>query len=494
MSKSLFYESMKIEFKELNELELTKRNTINIDTFHKKNVENLEKLNLSDNIISDIKPIAKSKFKKFTKDKKKNLNKNKISHPKKFKKLILGDLEKLNFGKNKIKKIVRETNHQPNYSLNYQITQPKERETQIPLGNSTPLITASHWIELINEPVKPKFSKHISLGSSKISNNSNGKISQVLIAKNKNLSKMKNNPFKLVKSIQAHDKVIVCMIELQNKLIATGSYDNTIKIWDINIQACKKECKEEGKIFSLLEIEPNIILSAVDKTPDHIQEISQIKSEDIVINCWDLKDSPHKKIFSLTGHQLRVNSLAKCNDNFFASCSNDWDIIIWDFTLQSQADKLKGHQDCVLCMIQLKNGKLCSGSADLTIKIWDWKNGNCETTLVGHNHYVKCLFQLDNGYIISGSRDKLIKIWDNYNQILGELDGHKRAVRSICQIGKTNYIASASFDHTIKIWDLNTNQCVQTLTEHQSNVINVIFHSDGYLISCSNDKTIKIWK
>ena len=406
----------------------------------------------------------------------------------------MDDLEKLNLGKNEIKKIDGETNHRPNYSLNYQQTQPKKIQKEIPLRNSVQLITSSQRVELIKEPVKPKFNKPISLRSSRLNNNSNRKISQISIAKNKNLSEMILNPFKLVKSIQAHDKMIVCMTELQNKLIATGSYDNTIKIWDIKFQACKRECKEEGKVFFLLEIEPNVILSAVDKTPDNIQEISQIKSEDIVINCWDLKTSLHKKIFSLTGHQLRVNSLAKCNDNFFASCSNDWNIIIWDFTLRSQVNKLKGHQDCILCMIQLKNGKLCSGSADLTIKIWDWKNGNCETTLVGHNHYVKCLFQLDNGYIISGSRDKLIKIWDNHNQILDELDGHNRAVRSICQIRKTNYIASASFDHTIKIWDLNTNQCVQTLTEHQSNVINVIFHSDGYLISCSNDKTIKIWQ
>ena len=52
-------------------------------------------------------------------------------------------------------------------------------------------------------------------------------------------------------------------------------------------------------------------------------ELSQIKTEDLIINCWDLNASLNKSIFSLSGHQLRVNCLAKCNDNFFASCSND---------------------------------------------------------------------------------------------------------------------------------------------------------------------------
>jgi len=386
---------------------------------------------------------------------------------------------------------------QSNNPSNYQPNQPNKIQNHISPGNPPPIITPSEEGQLKVEPITTQNNKHISLDPSiAMSNYSSGEISQIFKVKNKNnnLAQIEHNPFNLEKSIQAHDEIIVCMIELRNKHIATGSYDKTIKIWDINTSACGKEIKEDGKVFSLLEFGPNILLSAVDKTPDNIMDIIQIKSEYLIINCWELNDSLNKRIFSLTGHQLRINCLAKCNDNFFASCSNDCSIIIWDYTLRKQTNKLKGHEDCVLCLIQLNNGKLCSGSADLTIKIWDWNNGTCETTLTGNTHYVKCICQLDNGYIISGSHDNLIKIWDNNNQYLSNLNGHERPVRSICQIGKTNYIASGSFDRTIKIWDLNSMQCVQTLFEHQSSVINVIFHSDEYLISCSNDKTIKIWK
>ena len=391
----------------------------------------------------------------------------------------------------------RETNPQLINKSNSQPKHQNKSQKQIQKENPPPIITPTPDGQLIEENIKPQNNKRVSLGSSIEDNNSGGRISQISSAKNNNLPQTKINPFKLVKSIKGHDKIIVCMIELQNKLIATGSYDNTIKIWDISKDsnnAFEKEYKEEGKVFSLLEFEPNVILSAIDKTPDNVQEISQISPDYIAINCWDLNASLEKTLFSLKGHQLRVNCLAKCNDKFFASCSNDCTIIIWNYTLREKANTLKGHQDCVLCMIQLNNGKLCSGSADFTIKIWDWEKGICETTLTENNHYVKCLCQLTNGYIISGSHDNLIKIWDNNYHYLNELDGHSRSVRSICQIGKTNYIASGSFDHTIKIWDFTTNQCVQTLTDHTSSVIIVIFHSDGYLISCSNDKSIKIWK
>ena len=368
------------------------------------------------------------------------------------------------------------------------------------LNSKNPGIKTTPNDGLIEEPNLSREGKRISIGSSvkMSSHNSGGRISPASSVK-KNYSKLpkdKIKPFKMANSFLAHNKIIVCMIELENKQIATGSYDNTIKIWDVNNQNCENEIIEDGKVFALLEFEPNLLLSAIDKTPDDVQEISQIRSEDIVINLWDLNsaNSDNKIIHSFTGHQLRINCLVKCDDKFFASCSNDGEIIIWDYHLRKKVHNLLGHADCILCLIRLNNGNLCSGSADKTIKIWNWENASCIATLEGNEHWVKCLCQLSNGYILSGSHDNLIKIWDNYNQFVTDLKGHTESVRSICQIGKTNYIASASFDHTIKIWDLNTNECIQTLTEHTSSVINILYHSDGYLISSSKDKTIKIWK
>ena len=368
------------------------------------------------------------------------------------------------------------------------------------LSSKNPGIKTTPNDGLIEEPNLSREGKRISIGSSvkMSSHNSGGRISPASSVK-KNYSKLpkdKIKPFKMANSFLAHNKIIVCMIELENKQIATGSYDNTIKIWDVNNQNCENEIIEDGKVFALLEFEPNLLLSAIDKTPDDVQEISQIRSEDIVINLWDLNsaNSDNKIIHSFTGHQLRINCLVKCDDKFFASCSNDGEIIIWDYHLRKKVHNLLGHADCILCLIRLNNGNLCSGSADKTIKIWNWENASCIATLEGNEHWVKCLCQLSNGYILSGSHDNLIKIWDNYNQFVTDLKGHTESVRSICQIGKTNYIASASFDHTIKIWDLNTNECIQTLTEHTSSVINILYHPDGYLISSSKDKTIKIWK
>ena len=45
-------------------------------------------------------------------------------------------------------------------------------------------------------------------------------------------------PFNCVKSILAHQEKIVCLIELHDGKIATGSYDGTIKVWNLENEEC----------------------------------------------------------------------------------------------------------------------------------------------------------------------------------------------------------------------------------------------------------------
>jgi len=326
-----------------------------------------------------------------------------------------------------------------------------------------------------NQKVNPP----MSLGSSFDIDNK-GSYNEVSIRNSHNslYGGMNSTNYNCIKTIDdAHDEKIVCLIELSSGKIATGSYDCSIKIWNLKTFECEDTIRENEYVFCLLEFEKNMLLSGTSNN---------------IIQLWDLKNTFGQCLHTYEGHLLWINSLVKCNHKFFASCSNDSDIRIWDYFANKCVNVLKGHNECVLTMIKLNDGRLCSGSSDLTIKIWNWELNICDVTLTGHTKWVKCVYQLNNGYILSGSDDNTIKVWKEDNNIK-TLEGHQHSIRSFCQINN-NLFASASFDKTIKIWDINSMKCIQTLKGHDSNVIGILNHSSGNLISCSNDHTIKIWK
>ena len=320
----------------------------------------------------------------------------------------------------------------------------------------------------------------------------NNNLSSIDSSKNENFLKNKKeerNKFSCFKTLMGHTNKIVSLIELESGKLVSGSYDNTIRIWDINDKSGNEQViNESERILSLLEFEKNKILSGTG---------------DNSINLWDL-ENPEEVIFSFKGHELWVNALVKCDSNFFASASNDSKIKIWDYFKRECVSTLKGHVDCILSLILLKNKNLCSGSADLTIRIWDWGLGECVSILKGHTRWVKCVLELDNGILVTGSDDKTIKLWKNEVNFK-TLEEHAHSVRTFCQINERLF-ASGSFDYTIKIWEIDTWKCVQTLYGHELNIICLISlkhqsengndenNFNDLIASCSNDKSIKIWK
>lgn len=295
--------------------------------------------------------------------------------------------------------------------------------------------------------------------------------------------------FNCIKTLEGHSEKIVSLIELSSGQIVTGSYDNTIRIWNVNYDKVDIIIEAKSRILCLLEIEKNSILCG---------------TSDNLIKLYNINSLNYEFIYSFIGHTLWVNSLVKINNNFFASASNDTKIKIWDYCNKKSVTTLEGHEDCILSLILLKkNNYLCSGAADLNIRIWDWERKLCLYILKGHEKWVKCLLELNNGIIISGSDDKTIKIWQN-NINIKTITEHKNSIRSLSQINNY-YFGSGSFDCTIKIWKINTWECIQTLIGHNSNIICLISLNNSVkqnsldkhlalIASCSNDKTVKIWE
>ena len=135
-------------------------------------------------------------------------------------------------------------------------------------------------------------------------------------------------------------------------------------------------------------------------------------SGDTRIQIWDT--NMWTCIQTLEGHTQRVNSVAwNSQGTLLVSGSGDTTIKVWDTKSWTCIQTLEGHTNYVSSVAWNCQGTLlASGSIDTTIKIWGTKSWKCIQTLEGHTSYVRSVAWNSQGTLLaSGSWDTTIKIW-----------------------------------------------------------------------------------
>ncbi|XP_014557368.1 hypothetical protein COCVIDRAFT_25929 [Bipolaris victoriae FI3] len=264
--------------------------------------------------------------------------------------------------------------------------------------------------------------------------------------------------------------------------LASGSSDNTIKIWDASSGECLSTFKGDiDLVFSVAFSHDSMRLAS--------------GSSDNTVKIWDATNG--ECLLTLEGHSYRVGSVAFSHDSMrLASGSSDNTVKIWDANSGERPSRLKGHSDWVnLVAFSHDSMRLASASSDNTAKIWDVSSGECLSTLQGHSGWIRSVaFSHDSMRLASGSSDNTVKIWDATNsECLLTLEGHSDWVRSVAFSHDSMRLASTS-GNTVKIWDINSSECLLTLEGHSGAVSSVAFsHDSTRLASGSSDNTVKIW-
>lgn len=267
------------------------------------------------------------------------------------------------------------------------------------------------------------------------------------------------------------------------KYFATGSADNTVKIWD----------GERGELLRTLSgHEADIFAVAI--SPDGRTLASA--SYDAKIKIWDVARGA--LLQTLLGHSRAVTAVAFSPDGKrLASASRDSTVKIWDAERWHPIHTLRGHGDRVYSTVFSPDGQfLASAGEDAVIRIWNTKTGIALGTLAGHSKAVNSIaFSPDGRLLASASDDSTVKIWFSGTwTLLHTLIGYEGEINVGVFSLDGKALASASADGTVKIWDTETWQLSQTFDDSQFAVLSLAFHPDGKkLLSARADNSVTCW-
>ncbi|KAJ3886601.1 WD40-repeat-containing domain protein [Lentinula edodes] len=265
------------------------------------------------------------------------------------------------------------------------------------------------------------------------------------------------------------------------QILVTGSWDNTIKLWDAN--ACFPDRTKE-------------LISSTDAHSDFVKSLFVIPSvkllisgsSDKLIRFWNLslEQQPLQSAGSLSSHTRPVECLdgrALPNGNVELCTGDTMGIIrLWTLTNDDRrwTSTLKAefnHHRTKITELYLSSEQLWTASSDETVQVRYLSEAEKRSTPppIHHSTAVRCILplhltDLQEPYIITGSGD-FMRVYDvssaNEPELLNEIDAHWRDITHIRlwmrqSVDEKNnqkriepWIITTSLDCTVRRWRLS---------------------------------------
>ncbi|ETW94997.1 MAG: hypothetical protein ETSY2_48795, partial [Candidatus Entotheonella gemina] len=265
------------------------------------------------------------------------------------------------------------------------------------------------------------------------------------------------------------------------QLIATGSDDNTIRIWDAATGAFRRELIGHSGDVARIAFSPDstrIVSGSYDKTA----------------RIWDVETG--KERHRLKEHESRVWGVAWSPDGVHVATGSGNDAIrIWNAMTGVRVQKLTGHTMIVWDVAFNPDGtRLVSISSDRTARIWDVKTGAEHLRFEEQISEGRAVAWSSDGQLIAtGGQDGTVRLWDADSGRPRLKLSHRAPVLGVAFSPDGRWLATGSTDNLAYIWDVKTGELKQTLSGHKADVDAIAWSPDGRLLATgSNDGTVQL--
>jgi WD40 repeat protein len=280
-----------------------------------------------------------------------------------------------------------------------------------------------------------------------------------------------------------NDAVTSVAFSADGSRIASGSRDNTVRVWDATSGAW---------LLTLEGHEGGVTSVAFSANSDRIGS----GSRDNTVRLWDATSGA--PLLTLQGHEGMVTTVAFSADGSrICSGGGHNTVRLWDATSGALLLALHGSEGGVNSVAVSADGRrICSGGGHNTVRLWDATSGALLLTLQGHEGAVYSVaFSANGSRICSGSGDNTVRLWDAASGVsLLTLQGHKGGVTSVAFSADGSRICSGSDDRTVRLWDAASGALLLTLQGHEGGVESVAFSAYGkHICSGGYDNTVRLW-
>jgi WD40 repeat protein len=297
----------------------------------------------------------------------------------------------------------------------------------------------------------------------------------------------------LLNTLEGHSHSVKAIsFSFDGKIIASASYDNTIKLWSSN-----------GELINTLEGHKQWV-EDVKFSPDG--KLIASASFDGTIKLWKVDG---EIINSLDAHGRSVNGLSFSPDgNLIASAGSDGTIKLWNLNGEL-LDTLSGHKGSVKDISFSPDGKMIASAScdDYTVRIWKLEmilsstvenekvlRGELVETIEGRDRecFASVRFSPDGRILISSSED--IRFWNLHSNVLFSLEGSPYYWKDVYDVSLSpdgQKIALATDSPSGFVWDINGNFLV-SLERDKSHLYSICFSHDSRMIA-SGGVELKLW-
>jgi WD40 repeat protein len=272
-----------------------------------------------------------------------------------------------------------------------------------------------------------------------------------------------------------------------NKVLATGGADNTIKLWDVATQKELRVLKKHTDVVTGLAFSSKLRALAS-------------ASYDGRVIFWDcdkgevIKEEDRKQgmLTSLAVNERQALLLATGSINGTALVNGG---------RGGQHVKHRAWVNSLAFNPDSKNVLLATGSSDNTVKTWQFDKGlfDHKQTFDNPEGEVRAVaFSPDGKLLAAGIRYGTIRVWDlDLSKEKESWRGHVSDVWSIAFApdGKTLASGNGDWDQPgeVKLWDTTTWK-QKGILKHSGEVLSLAYSPDGrYLAAGSWDQTVKLW-